>query len=310
MGSWKPEEIGDLSGKIVLVTGANSGIGYETALELARRGACTVITCRSSEKVEQSLQRMRASCPHADVAGLVMDLADLTSVKRAGETFLSRYSQLDCLVNNAGVMGLPLQRTVQGHEMLFGVSHLGHFTLSATLLPALKAAQAARVVTVSSLAARKGRLPIEDLNWQSEPYSKVAAYGRAKLANLSFALELQRRFSAHGLSAISVAAHPGYASTNVAFAGDAPVGMRRRLWMFIAALGNRILAQPAAQGAWPSLFAATSPRLRGGEYIGPAGPFEFRGPPKLVVPVAAAQDQVLAAALWQRSEELCEVNFL
>ena len=310
MAQWTPHKVGEMSGKTVFVTGANSGIGFETAAQLAARSARVVVSCRDEKKAAQTLQRLRDIVPAADVTAITMDLSDLDSVARAAEQFMSLHSQLDCLVNNAGVMGLPLLRNARGHEMVFAVNHLGHFALTGQLLPSLRAAKRARVVTVSSLAARKGQLPLDDLNWQRIPYSKTAAYGRAKLANLSFALELQRRFSAAGLSAISVAAHPGYAATNVAFASDAPAGLRRRLWEMIAYLGNRILAQPAEQGAWPSLYAATSPTVSGGDYIGPAGPFEFRGPPTKVNAVAAAQDVELAGELWRRSEELCGVKFL
>tara|TARA_Y100001936_G_scaffold245004_1_gene286277 strand:- start:11266 stop:12261 length:996 start_codon:yes stop_codon:yes gene_type:complete len=310
MAHWTPNEIADLSGKTVLITGANSGIGFETAVQLAARSARVVVSCRSQEKANQTLQRIQQLVPGAQLSAITMELSDLDSVALAADAFLSTHGQLDCLVNNAGVMGLPLLRNARGHEMVFAVSHFGHFALTAQLLPALRAATQARVVTVSSLAARKGQLLMNDLHWQHTPYSKVAAYGRAKLANLSFALELQRRFDAAGMDALSLAAHPGYAATNVAYASDAPAGLRRRLWEWIAYLGNRILAQPAEQGAWPTLYAATSPAVSGGDYIGPAGPFEFRGPPTKVAAVAAAQDQALAAELWCQSEDLCGVRLL
>ncbi len=310
MSHWTPSKIPDLSAKTALVTGANSGIGFETAALLASAGARVVISCRGAVKAEQTIARLCQRAPQAEITAVEMDLADLASVRRAAQQLAAGCTQLDILINNAGVMGLPLQRNAAGHEMLFAVNHLGHFALTGLLLPLLCAAPAPRVVTVSSLAARKGSLPMDDLNWQREAYSKMAAYGRAKLANLCFAMELQRRFDARGVNAISTAAHPGYAATNVAFAGDAPRSLGRRLWMFIARLGNQLLAQPAERGAWPSVYAATAENVGKGFYYGPAGPFEFRGPPVRVEPVPAALDPQLGRQLWQRSEELSEVRFL
>ncbi len=310
MSHWTPAAMPDLTGKTVLVTGANSGIGFETAALLAARKARLLITCRGAEKARRTIARLQQRVPGAEITAVDMDLADLASVRRAAQQVLDCCQQLDVLVNNAGVMGLPLQRNAAGHEMLFAVNHLGHFAFTGLLMPLLNAAVAPRVVTVSSLAARKGSLPMDDLNWRQGGYSKMAAYGRAKLANLCFAMELQRRFDAAGASAISVAAHPGYAATNVAFAGDAPHSLTRRLWMAIARLGNRLLAQPAARGAWPSVYAASAEDVRNGDYYGPAGPFEFRGPPVRVKPTATALDPEVGRQLWQRSEELSEVRFL
>lgn len=301
----------DLRGKCALVTGANSGIGYQTAKMLAQRGAVVWLGCRSATRAEAALQQLHKELgASASLAVLPMDLADLNSVKHAADQFLAMAQPLDILVNNAGVMGLPLQRTVAGHEMLFGVNHLAHFVLTAALLPALEAAPAGRVVTVSSLAARRGQLNFQDLNWQSEPYSKVAAYGRAKLANLCFATELQRRLSASGSRVISVAAHPGYAATNVAFAGSESASATRRLWQHIARLGNLLLAQSAERGALPSLLAATDPNLLGGEYLGPSGPFQFRGRPRRIAVLPLAQDPAVGKQLWRASEQMTGVSYL
>ena len=311
MGKWMPASLPDLSGKRVLITGANSGIGYQSALMLAQCGAKVWLGCRSAERAEAAVQRLASRVGSRDSpVVLPMDLASLDSVRQAADSYLESEQPLDLLINNAGVMGLPLQRTAAGHEMLFAVNHLAHFLLTGALLPALQAAPAARVVTVSSLAAKRGTLNFNDLNWEREPYSKVAAYGRAKLANLCFATELQRRLAAAGSPVISLAAHPGYASTNVAFADSGQASVSRRLWQHIARLGNLLLAQSAEQGALPSVYAATVDTLRGGEYIGPAGPFQFRGSPKQLAVLKAATDRAVGGQLWEQSEQLTGMRYL
>ena len=311
MGNWTPAAMPDLSGKRVLITGANSGIGYQTALLLAQRGARVWMGCRSAERAEEAVQSMAVQLGSREALSVLpMDLASLDSVSQAAKAFLALGEPLDLLVNNAGVMGLPLQRTAAGHEMLFAVNHLAHFVLTGALLPALQAAPSARVVTVASLAAKRGELNFDDLNWEREPYSKVAAYGRAKLANLCFATELQRRLSAAESPVISLAAHPGYAATNVAFADSGQAGISRRLWQQIARLGNLLVAQSAEQGALPSVYAATADTLHGGEYIGPAGPFQFRGSPVPVAVLNTAEDPFVGGHLWEQSEQLTGVSYL
>ncbi|MEY2535070.1 MAG: hypothetical protein QOF29_2980, partial [bacterium] len=241
-----------------------------------------------------------------------LDLADLDSVRTASDNVLATEERLDVLVNNAGVMALPLRRTPQGFEMQFGTNHLGHFALTGLLLPQLLAGPEPRVVTVSSRAHRMGRIDPDDLAELAElgdggRYGRWRAYGRSKLANLLFAFELQRRADVAGVPLLSVAAHPGLAATNLQLAGPRMEGsaLRERA----AALANRLFAQSAEAGALPILFAATTP-VPGGAFVGPDGPFEARGHPRLVGASAAARDPVAAARLWAASEELTQTRFV
>ncbi|TDD81589.1 oxidoreductase, partial [Actinomadura rubrisoli] len=256
---WTADDIPDLRGRRAIVTGANSGIGYHTALQLARHGASVVLACRSAERGQAAFDRMKTAAPAADLTLGALDLADLASVR----AFAARHGEdpLAILVNNAGVMALPRRTTADGFEMQFGTNHLGHFALTGLLLPALRAAPSARVVTVTSGAAWAGRLRFDDLQGERR-YRKWAAYGQAKLANLLFTKELARR--APDLA--SVAAHPGYAATNLQVAGPRMQGSA--LLERGAALTN-LVAQPAASGALPSLYAATSPHVQNGACYAP-----------------------------------------
>lgn len=310
MSKWTEQNIPDLGGKVALVTGANSGLGLATAGALAAKGAQVVISCRSADKAAQATTDIRRSVPEAKLDFLPLDLADLESVREAAATFQLRYSQLDLLINNAGVLGLPYTQTKDGFEMLFGTNHLGHFALTGLLIGTLRATPEARIVTVSSVAARSGELPLEDLNWKQRKYSRAGAYGQSKLANLVFALELERRLRRAGIKAISVASHPGYAATNVVFARNATPTLGRHIWNLIARIGNALIAQPAALGALPSLYAATASDVRGGDYLGPSGPGEFRGYPRRVKPTELAQDLNLGDGLWKKSQQLTGVNLL
>lgn len=310
MTSWTAQQMPDLQGRIALVTGANSGLGLATAQALAARHATVVLGCRDQDKAALARDRIRAAIPDARLELLALDLADLASVRKAAAEFAGRFGQLDLLINNAGVLGLPLMRTADGFEMLFGVNHLAHFALSALLLPSLRRAPAARIVSVSSLTHRGARLPLEDLNWQTRPYRKSAAYGQSKLANLLFMRELDRRLREHGLPILSIGAHPGVAATNIAanMAGMLPRPLQG-LWDYAMALNNRFFAQPAELGALPSLYAATAPHLRGGEYFGPDGWFEIRGYPAPAQVSSRARDAELARALWTQSESLTGVSW-
>lgn len=208
-------------------------------------------------------------------------------------------------------MTLPYTKTRDGFEMLFGTNYLGHFALTGLLFELTSRTPGARIVMVTSLSERIGQLPLDDLNWEKSRYSKRGAYARSKLANLVFALELDRRLRRAGAGTLSVAAHPGYSATNIVYGGvNAQQSMMRSIWNLMARVGNALLAQPARLGALPSLYAATAPDVRGGDYIGPDALFEFRGYPRRVKPSRRAQDEALAAGLWQRSQEMTGVGFL
>lgn len=300
-----------LDGRVAVVTGANSGLGLETAIGLAQAGATTVMACRNPAKAELAIAEARRRAPQAQIEVMALDLADLASIRRFAEGFGARHARLDILCNNAGVMTLPYQKTRDGFEMLFGTNHLGHFALTGLLLPVLQRAPDARVVTLSSLAHRSGRLPLDDLNWERRRYSKSGAYGQSKLANLVFAFELDRRLRKAGSSIKSVAAHPGYSATNIVFGDLTGRGSAwRRLWHWMASLGNALLAQPAAMGALPTLYAAAAPGAQGGDYIGPGGFIQFRGHPVRVKHHPRAASTETAARLWSISEQMTGVHFL
>lgn len=296
MSRWTPADLPDLSGRTALVTGANSGLGFHTSLELARHGARVLMACRDPRRAQDALGRLRAAGAEAELVAL--DLASLASVQAAASDVASRVGALDVLVCNAGVMAVPRRLTEDGFESQLGTNHLGHFALVGRLLPQLLAAPAPRVVVVSSGAHRMGRIDLDDLQAERS-YSRWRAYGQSKLANLLFAAELDRR--AAGRLA-SVAAHPGYAATHLQSGQGSPVmeGLMR--------LGNATIAQSDAQGAWPSLYAAGAPEARSGAYYGPAL-LELRGHPKEVGRSAAAQDVVVAGGLWEASERLTGVRY-
>ncbi|TNY34959.1 oxidoreductase [Thermomonospora catenispora] len=301
MGGWRAGDIPDLTGRRAIVTGANSGLGYRTALELARHGATVILACRSAERGEAALARLRAEVPSADAALGSLDLADLSSVRAFAEKQTDR--PLDILVNNAGVMAVPRRTTADGFELQFGTNHLGHFALTGLLLPALLAAPSPRVVTVSSMLAWPGRIDFDDLQGERR-YRRWRAYSQSKLANLLFAVELHRRASG---ALASMAAHPGYAATNLQLVGPRMSG--DRLGERFAALGNRLFAQSDGMGALPILYAATAPGARSGACYGPRGLFQQRGLPTEVRTPPAAGDERTARRLWEVSEDLTGVGY-
>jgi NAD(P)-dependent dehydrogenase (short-subunit alcohol dehydrogenase family) len=303
---WTADDMPDLSGKTVIVTGGNSGIGYEAALQFARKKARTILACRSLDKAGAAAAQIVASNPGATVEVMELDLSSLASVRSFADAFHQSHQSIDVLVNNAGVMALPYRKTADGFEMQFGTNHLGHFALTGLLLDALLAAGGARVVTVSSGAHRMGRIRFDDLQWERS-YYKWFAYGQSKLANLLFNFELQVRADRAGAKLIAVACHPGYAATNLQSAGPRMRGSSgmESLWGTM----NGMFAQSAAMGALPTLYAATSAEVNGGDYIGPDGLGEMWGHPAKVKSSAAAKDPAVAARLWEISEQLTKVQY-
>ncbi len=308
MTGWTADDLPDLSGKTAIVTGANRGLGYQTALELARNGAHVLLAARDPARGAAALERLRADAPASRAELVELNVADLDSVRRFAEAFLARGEGLDLLINNAGVMAIPQRElTAQGFERQLGTNHLGHFALTGRLLPALLQRPSSRVVTVSS-NRHKQATGIDFDNLQGERhYAQWGAYDQSKLANAMFVLELDRRLRAAGLAVVSVGAHPGFTRTNLQFAGPRSGGTS--LAALALALATRLFAQPERQGALPVLYGATAPDVQGGQYFGPTGPGERRGHPGLVAFSAAARDAAAAARLWRVSEELTGVRF-
>ncbi len=303
---WDSNNIPDQQGRLVVITGANSGIGYEAAKALAGKGAEVLLAVRSVERGQAAAARIRAAHPQAQVTVEALDLADLASVRAFAASFLDRHPALPVLINNAGVMATPYRRTADGFELQFGTNHLGHFALTGLLLPAILAAPQARVVTVSSGAHNFGQIAFDNLDG-AKSYQRWAAYGQSKLANLLFAYELQRRFAAAGASAISLACHPGYADTELQKAGPRMDGFA--LGETLAGVMNALFGQSAAMGALPTLYAATAPAARGGDYIGPDAFGGMRGYPVAQRSNPTSYDPALARRLWEVSEQLTGVRY-
>ncbi len=301
---WTQTDISDQKGRVVVVTGGNSGIGYEAALVLAGKNARVILAVRSVDKGEESARTIRRLYPQAQVSVMALDLSDLKSVRSFAQTFLTQYNRLDILINNAGVMALPQRKTADGFEMQFGTNHLGHFALTGLLLPVLKKTPGARIVTVSSGAHTAGEIHFDDLQWKNK-YSPWGAYSQSKLANLLFAYELQRKFTAAGIDIISVGCHPGYAATNLQAAGPQMEGSTLKLWMM--KMANNLLAQGQDMGALPTLFAAVAPEVNGCDYIGPDD--GRKGYPIKVKSNDKSYDESLAKQLWLVSEELTHVVY-
>jgi NAD(P)-dependent dehydrogenase (short-subunit alcohol dehydrogenase family) len=301
-GRWTASDIPDQSGRVAVVTGANSGLGLVTARELAWAGAEVVMACRNTEKGDAAAGEIRAAVPSAAVRVQRLDLGDLTSVREFAQRFAADHERLDILVNNAGIMAPPRRLTADGFESQFGTNHLGHFALTGELLSLLLASPEPRVVTLSSGAHRMGRIRFSNLQGERH-YVSWLAYGQSKLANLMFAFELQRRAGDAGASLRSLAAHPGYSRTNLQFAAP-PVYERA-----VMAVTNLLVAQSAEMGALPTLYAATVPDLPGGSFVGPDGLFEGRGYPQIVTAAQRAYDQTIWRRLWEVSEELTGVRY-
>jgi NAD(P)-dependent dehydrogenase (short-subunit alcohol dehydrogenase family) len=299
---WTTAAIPPQAGKTVLITGANSGIGFQAALELARHGAQVHLGVRDTTKGETARNRILAELPQAQVSIAPLDMASLASIRTFAGEFLASGAKLDVLVNNAGVMALPKrEQTVDGFERQFGTNHLGHFALTGLLIPALLAVPSPRVVTVASLAHRNGKMEWDNL--QSEKsYSPWGAYNMSKLANILFARELDRRAREAKTKLVSVACHPGISITNIAQYGT---DFKSR---FVKAVGGMIF-QDDAKGALPTLYAATAAEVQGGQYIGPGGFGEMGGYPKVVQPRPQALDEQAGRRLWTVSEQLTGVVY-
>jgi len=301
--TWSEQDIPDQKGRVALVTGANTGTGFETAKALARKGARVILACRHLEKAMAAEQRIRAEVPGADLERLIVDLGSLASIREAALAVQTRYPKLDLLINNAGVMIPPRSRTADGFELQFGTNHLGHFALTGLLLPLLLAAPGSRVVTMSSTAHKFGRIAFDDL--QSERrYRAWTAYGQSKIANLMFTFELQRRLERAGSATLALAAHPGYARTDLQrHAARQPL---TRLLM--AALGA-FMSQDAAHGALPLLRAAVDPAAEGAAFFGPSGCGELKGAPVRVKSNARSRDEAVQRRLWDVSAQLTQIVY-
>ena len=303
-GHWTERDIPDQRGRCAIVTGATGGLGYATARALAGAGAEVILAARNGARGAQALDRIRAAVPAAVVRFELLDLGSLAAVAAFAERLESAGRPVDLLVNNAGVMAYPTRRaTADGFEAQFGTNHLGHFALTLRLIPLLRRGQDARVVTVSSLAHRRGAIRFDDL--QSTRYVPWAAYAQSKLANLMFALELQRRSVAQGWGIASIAAHPGLSATDIVANGPGS-GSGRAAGLLTRASGLLLplVAQSAGRGALPILYAATAPQARGGAYYGPLGLREMRGPPGEARIMPQALNTAVAARLWDVSLEL------
>lgn len=301
MAKWTTADIPDLTGRVAVITGANTGLGYETALALADHGAHVVLAVRNLDKGKDAAARITAQSPHADVALAELDLTSLASVRAAAEQLRSAHDRIDLLINNAGVMYTPKSNTKDGFELQFGTNHLGHFAFTGLLLDRLLPVAGSRIVTVSSVGHRiLADIHFDDLQWERR-YNRVAAYGQAKLANLLFTYELQRRLAPHGTT-IAVAAHPGMSDTELMRNMPAPlVGAFERI--------APLVAQKPAMGALPTLRAATDPAVLGGQYYGPDGLGQTRGYPKIVGSSAKSHDVDRQRRLWAISEELTGVVY-
>ncbi len=301
---WTTDHIPDQTGRVFVVTGANSGLGLATTRELARKGGLVILAVRSEEKGHRAVEAITAQQPDARLEVRRLDLADLDSVRAFAGRLRADHPRLDVLVNNAGVMAPPRSLSAQGHELQFAANHLGHFALTGLLLDTLAAGPDSRVVTVSSVNHRQARLFFDDLDGE-RGYRPMAYYNQSKLANAVFGRELHRRLTAADSPVRSVLAHPGYTATNLQH--DGPIGLWRVL---LGRIGNPLFAQGPAAGARSQLFAATDPGVRGGEFIGPDGMAELRGGPKRVELAPGAADEETGRRLWEVSEERTGVRFV
>ena len=291
---WTAQHMPEQSGKTFIVTGANSGIGYETTKELVAKGATVIMACRNLDKANKAANMIRADYPQAILDIIQLDLANLASIHDFATNFKAKYQTLDGLINNAGIMIPPFTKTQDGFEVQFGANHLGHFALTGLLMDRIVATPKARIVNVSSTAHRRGKIDFNNLNAE-QGYQGIQAYAQSKLANLLFTYELQKRLDKAGIDTLAVAAHPGWSLTN----------LQRGVVLFL----SRIFGQSQALGALPTLYAATMLDVKGDDYYGPNGFAEMRGYPKKVGTIPEAKDDAVAQQLWNVSEEMTGVSF-
>lgn len=294
-GKWTAENIPDQSGKIIIITGANNGLGFVDAKELSGKGAQVIMACRNLEKANDAKEKILEKHPGASLDIMELNLADFDSIKKFAAGFSQKYQKLDVLINNAGVMMPPYQKTKQGFELQFGTNYLGHFMLTGLLLSKILKTPNSRIVNVSSALHNFGSMNFDDLNWEKS-YNKIKAYGRSKLSNLLFTYELQRKLSATGKDTICLASHPGWATTNL---------QRTSFFRFF----NWIFGQSPETGALPTLYAAVSPDAEGGKYYGPSGFMERSGAPKEVDSNKESKSLEEAKKLWDISVQLTGINF-
>lgn len=301
--SWTAEQIPDQNERVFVVTGANGGLGLATTRALARRGGHVVLAVRDEDKGRRAVEEITAAHPDASLEVRRLDLADLDSVRAFAERMHADHSHLDVLINNAGVMAPPRTLSKQGHELQFACNHLGHFALTGLLLDLLAAGSDPRVVTVSSINHRQGRIRFDDLTGERD-YKPMGHYNQSKLANAVFGRELHLRLAESVSPVSSVLAHPGYTATNLQM--DSPTGLWR---VVLGRIGNPLFAQRPAEGALPQLYAATAPEVESGQFIGPAGLAELRGAPTRVQLAPVAVDLETGRRLWELSERMTDVRF-
>jgi NAD(P)-dependent dehydrogenase (short-subunit alcohol dehydrogenase family) len=304
--TWSAADAGDLTGRIALVTGANSGIGYETTRVLADHGAHVIMACRDREKAARARDKLESQLERSSLELLDLDLSDLASVRAAADRVVTQHARLDLLVNNAGVMGTPYRQTPDGFELQMATNHLGHFALTGLLLDRLVTTERSRIVAVSSHMHRLGRVHIDDVA-TTKARNPWIQYSTTKLANLLFVAELSRRLEAGGFRTIALAAHPGWTRSNLAGSGQAlrTSRVRRR----VSRVAGANLGQSAAGGALPVLCAATSSHVHNGQYVGPGGAFGMFGPPRVARSWRRARDPEMAVRLWKASELLTGVRY-
>ena len=298
---WSIQNMESLNGRVVIVTGANSGLGYHTSKALALQGARLIMACRNLEKGEEARNLIMQEKPEHKPELWMLDLASLDAVRAFSSKFKANFKHLDLLINNAGLMAIPYARTADGFEMQFGVNHLGHFALTALLWDQISKVAHSRIVTVSSAAHHIGRIRFEDIHWEKK-YSKWGAYGMSKLSNLLFTSELARRLKGAGLPDLALASHPGYASTELQTKAAKMRGSNLGVASF--GLANRLVAQSAENGALPTLYAATSEQVRQGAYYGPDGFLRLAGWPAPDTPNKRRVTDEVAEKLWKLSEQL------